>query len=96
MSTTAIEAIDGLLATELPPNCGEIRVLDYTGDLRIIWDKSKPDEVAHARETFKKFTDRSYAAFHVKRGTGGEAGEKMKFFDPNVERYILVPPVVGG
>lgn len=73
---------------------GEMRVIDTTGDLKIVWDSAKPDEVAHARATFDKMKAKGYAAFSVKKG--GEAGRTLSEFDPDIEAMILVPRIVGG
>lgn len=73
---------------------GEMRVLDESGDLKIVWDSDKPDEVAHARETFDKMKAKGYSAFQVKKS--GEPGKLLPAFDENIEAMILVPRIVGG
>ena len=73
---------------------GEMRVLDESGDLKIVWDSDKPDEVTHARETFDKMKAKGYSAFSVKKS--GEPGRTLAAFDPDIEAMILVPRIVGG
>lgn len=79
---------------ERPVTQGEMRVLDRTGDLKIIWNSDNEAEVTHARDTFKKMTDQGYSAFSVKKD--GSPGKRLASFDPDVEAMILVPRIVGG
>lgn len=73
---------------------GEMRVLDESGDLKIMWDSDKSDEVKHARDTFDKMKAKGYSAFSVKKS--GEPGRTLSEFDPDIEAMILVPRIVGG
>lgn len=73
----------------------EMRVMDpAAGDLKVIWDKSKPDEVKAAREQFDELKKKKYIAYRV--DDEGEKAEIMKEFDPKAEKVILALPVVGG
>lgn len=78
----------------LSPSQRELVILDHTGDTKIIWDSDKADEVETARETFDKLRKKGYAAYSVKRD--GDKGEVIKKFDPEAEKLILAPPMVGG
>jgi len=73
---------------------GELRVLDRTGDTKLIWDTDKQDEVDAAEAMFNKLTKKGYLAYTVKKG--GKKGEQVKKFDPELEKIILSPVVVGG
>jgi hypothetical protein len=73
---------------------GVMAKMGEEGDLKVIWDKSKADEVAAAEEQFKAMKKKGYAAFSVKKD--GEKNEVINKFDPNAEMIILAPPVVGG
>ncbi len=73
---------------------GEIRVIDPSGDTKIVWDAGRADEVAAARKTFDDLTGKGYLAFSVKKK--GDKGKKVDKFDPNAEKLILTPPSVGG
>jgi hypothetical protein len=73
---------------------GEMRVLDTSGDLKIVWSSDKPDEVAQARKTFDEMKTKGYSAFQVKKS--GEPGKVLAAFDPDIEAMILVPRIVGG
>lgn len=65
------------------------------GDVKLIWDRTKPDEVEAAQSTFDKLIKKGYAAFLVKDNDGNK-GEKVTKFDPSAERIILIAPMQGG
>lgn len=71
----------------------EMRVLGKGGDLRISWSSENEREVAVAKETFEKWVRDGWSAFRDKMGM---KGEKIKTFDPESERIVLIPPVAGG
>jgi hypothetical protein len=73
---------------------GEMAILDRTGHSRQIWDPRNPDEVEAARATFNKLKGKGYIAYKVK--PDGSEGEIMTTFDPQAEKMIMAPPVVGG
>jgi hypothetical protein len=73
---------------------GELVVMDRSGDTKIIWDSSKPDEVDTARQTFDRLRKKGYMAYSVKKG--GDKGEVIREFDPDAEKIILAPQMVGG
>lgn len=64
------------------------------GDTKLIWDSDNKDEIDSARETFERLTKKGYSAFLVEGK--GDKGERMKKFDPNAEKIILVPAMQGG
>ena len=72
----------------------EMDVMDPSGHTKTTWDADNPDEVKAVEKLFSKLVEKGYAAFRVKKD-GGE-GEKMKDFDPNAEKMIMVPPLKGG
>lgn len=71
----------------------ELRILGRGGDTKISWDSRNEIEVSAARETFQKRIKEGWSAFREAKGI---QGEKIKFFDPNSDRIILVPPISGG
>ena len=73
---------------------GELRILDRTGDTKIIWDSAQDDEVAAARKMFTDLRKKGYLAYTV--GKKGEKGEVITTFDPDAERIIMAPAMVGG
>lgn len=73
---------------------GEMSIMGKEGDLKVIWDSEKADEVDAARAQFDALTKKGYLAFSVKKD--GEKNEKISKFDPNMEKIILVPLQKGG
>jgi hypothetical protein len=73
---------------------GELAIMNATGDTKIIWDSENEDEVAVARRTFTELRGKGYAAYAVKKN--GDKGEVIREFDPEAERIILAPAMVGG
>jgi len=73
---------------------GELSVLDRTGDTKIMWDSAQDAEVDAARATFDDLKKKGYLAYSVNKK--GDKGEVMKKFDPDAERIIMAPPLVGG
>jgi hypothetical protein len=65
------------------------------GDVKLMWDRTKADEVEAAQSTFDKLIKKGYAAFLVKDNDGNK-GEKITKFDPNAERIIMISPIAGG
>lgn len=74
---------------QLLPTQGVMHNPDVTGDTKIIWDRSKPDEIAAAEAVFDKLTSKGYAAYAVKKD--GEKDKQLVKFDPNVEKIIFAP-----
>jgi hypothetical protein len=74
---------------------GEIAIMDGTGDTKVIWSRDNADEVEMARKQFNEFKKKKFAAFSVV-GKDGAKGTQIDEFDPNAERIIFVPPMVGG
>lgn len=94
-NTSGVMLLDELEEVQLGPNQGIMAALDNTGDTKTIWDRTKPDEVAAAKATFDTLKKKGYTGYHVK-GSEGTKGEIMREFDPNAERMIMVPQMVGG
>lgn len=74
---------------------GEMAVMGRSGDTKVIWDADNETEVENARRTFKELTGKGFAAWSVK-GRNGDKDHRITEFDPEAERVILVPPMVGG
>lgn len=74
---------------------GEMRIADkVAGDLKVIWDKKKRDEVEAARNQFETMIKKGYLAFSVKKD--GEKGKVIKEFDEDAEMIIMSPKLQGG
>jgi ribosomal protein L19E len=72
----------------------ELRVLSSIGDTKVIFDPDNDDEVAAAKVQYKTLIDKGFKAFKVKKS--GERGKKMKKFDKDAGKIIMVPPIIGG
>jgi hypothetical protein len=79
---------------EVPEGHGLLQFMSEEGDTRVIWDPDNPDEVAAAKAQFDTLVKKGYQAYRVRRG--GEKGERVREFDPTMERVILAPATVGG
>jgi hypothetical protein len=73
---------------------GEMAILDLTGDTKVIWDPHNPDEVAAAKAQFDTLRKKGFIAYTVNKK--GDKGEVIREFDPDAEKIILSPPLVGG
>lgn len=73
---------------------GNLAVMDVTGDTKLIWDAENEAEVEAARELFDKLKKKNYLAYSV--GRMGKQDKLIHKFDPDLEKIIMVPPVVGG
>ncbi len=71
----------------------ELRILGFGGDTKMSWDRRNDIEVSAAKETFEKRIKDGWSAFREKFGS---KGDKIKFFDVEAERIVLVPPISGG
>lgn len=72
----------------------ELITLDKSGDTKIIWDPDNPAEVEAAKATFDSLKKKGYLGYKVDRK--GEKGEVLKSFDPEAEKLIMAPQMVGG
>lgn len=86
---------DQIVDEQLGPNQSIMAALDKSGDTKIIWDRTKPAEVEAARASFDALKKKGYAAYAVK-GEEGKKGAVLHSFDPDVERVILAPQMIGG
>lgn len=73
---------------------GVLEVLNSTGDMKIMWDRNNPGEVTAAKAAFDQAIAAKSAVFSVKAKGGKD--QKVKEFDPNAERLMVVPQLVGG
>lgn len=93
LTTEGLPAFDPDVAT--PESHGTVSLMDETGDTRTMWDRTKPEEVAAARQQFAKLKGDGYLAYSVK-GKKGKAGVVLHEFDPDAERIIYTKPMAGG
>ena len=71
-----------------------LHVLDHSGDTRIEWDPSNPDEVEMARRAFKTAQDKKMLIYKTR--ADGSKAEQLREFDPRAERIIATRQTVGG
>lgn len=71
-----------------------MRVIDSSGDTKIIWDPAEEAEVTQARQTFAGLKEQGYIAYQV--DVKGRKGDVVDTFDPDAEKLILAPPISGG
>lgn len=65
-----------------------IRILDDTGDTRLVWNRKKIEEISEAREKFNAYLKKGYRAYACRRD--GEKGAKVDSFDALQEELIFV------
>jgi guanylate kinase len=85
--------IDQKLSCMEKNKMSELRILGRKGDTKISWNRRSELEATAAKETFEKRIKEGWSAFREKAGI---KGDKIKIFDPDAERIILVPPISGG
>jgi hypothetical protein len=86
--------VQDVLDTKLEPNQSVMAVMNASGDLKCIWDRTKPSEVEAVRAQFKDFKKKGYMAYKVTEG--GNRGEILHDFDPDAQSVILAPALKGG
>jgi hypothetical protein len=80
---------------EVPPGCGMMHELHaVAGDYRATWDRSKPEEVALARQAYDELARQGYRAYAESKR--GKRRELLTRFDPDAERIVLIPQLAGG
>ncbi len=84
-----------VLRVELSEHQGVLAVINQQGDKKTIWDRRNPVEVEAARREFDFFKEKKYLAYKVE-GSEGRRGEVITKFNPDAERIIFAPPMVGG
>jgi len=76
------------------PGVGVMVILDSSGDTKHIWDRSSEVEVEKARGLFDRMIKRGMQAWSVTRK--GDKDRKITEFDPEAEKIIFSPALVGG
>lgn len=73
---------------------GELAIMNTTGDTKVYWSATNPDEVESARKTFRDLRGKGHLAYRL-LGDGSK-GEQLLEFDPNAAQIILAPAMKGG
>ena len=81
---------------------GELRIIGRSstlmfgdlveGEIRLTWTKDDPEDIHRAEKMFREYTHKGWLAI-------GEVRDKkvqIFSFDPDLERIVLAPIVVGG
>jgi hypothetical protein len=71
-----------------------METMGVEGDVKKIWDPSKPVEVEDARRSFDALKAEGYRAYRTNEK--GDQGEPMHSFDPTAGRLIMIPQMQGG
>lgn len=74
---------------------GILSELGHKGDVEVRWDPSNPDDVESARQAFRALKGKGFTAFRVQADRRSK-GELIHEFDPNAEKIIMVPQIIGG
>lgn len=70
-----------------------LSVTDHTGDTRIEWDKEDEASVAIAHASYLKAKEKGHMAY--REGADGDRTQ-LHAFDPDAERIVMLPQLVGG
>jgi hypothetical protein len=70
-------------------NCGFMRVLDETGDSRVVWDRREKNQVKEAGHKFYEMLKKGYKAYVAR--SDGSRGSRLEDFDALLEEIIMVP-----
>lgn len=71
----------------------ELCVLDHSGHRSLTWDDATSEGAAIAKSTLDDLRAQGYAAYSLDaKGDGKVIWE----FDPEAERIVVTPPLVGG
>jgi len=73
---------------------GEMRILDGSGDTKVVFDPENEDEVEAAEAQFDSLIEKGFTAYSVKKD--GSQGKIMKKFNPKAGKIIMIPQLEGG
>ena len=62
------------------------------GELRLTWSKDNDEEVARARATFDEYLKKGWLAI----GESADQKKQIFRFDPDLEKIVLAPLMMGG
>lgn len=73
---------------------GVLRILGPSGDTRIAWNPTVPDEVADVRRQFDEIIREGYLVFDLDPQT--KDGTRVHAFDPAASELRAFRPLQGG
>ena len=74
---------------------GTMHKMSHKGDEEVSWDKDDPESVKEARQKFLEFLSER-KGYAVRMEPDGQKGKLITDFDPDAERIVLMPMVMGG
>lgn len=82
------------MSTAIAERQFELAEMARGGDIKTVWNPDSPVEVEIARKAFDDLKAKGFTIYRVNRK--GETDKRMDAFDPEAEKMIAVPRVVGG
>jgi hypothetical protein len=73
---------------------GVLRILGPSGDTRVDWSPTAPDEVADVRRRFDEIINEGYLVFELDEHT--KEGRQVRSFDPQSGQLRAFRPLAGG
>lgn len=74
-----------------PPKRSEdlmvLRILDDSGDTRIVWNRKSEEQIKEARQKFEEHIQRGYRAYVCR--SDGSKGRRIDYFDSLLEEIVL-------
>ncbi len=73
---------------------GVLRILGPSGDTRVAWNPTAPDEVQDVRRQFDEIIHEGYLVFELDDVT--REGRQIRTFDPESAELRAFRPLAGG
>jgi hypothetical protein len=73
---------------------GVLRILGPSGDTRVDWNPTAPDEVEDVRRRFDEIINEGYLVFELDEHT--KEGRQVRTFDPQSRQLRAFRPLAGG
>jgi len=92
---SAIEQVfDSARHDRKEPAMGVMRILDSSGDTKVLWEVDDDEALARAASLFDELSSEGKLAFE-RKGSQTETS-RIREFDPDAEEIIWVRPIQGG
>lgn len=72
----------------------KLQILDRNGHTELAYEPDETATVDQARQEFMKKLEQGYLAYTV--GPDGKADTAIREFDPQAQRIVMTPQLVGG
>lgn len=73
---------------------GVLRILGPSGDTRVAWDPTAPEEISEVRRRFDEIVREGYLVFELDEET--KEGRQIRSFDPRSRELRAFRPLAGG